>query len=109
MSLLLGSHVVKSVAEMIEHIPWQQGFLARAELEHRNFSSAPAYPRTDARGIEQRQLLRDQRGANAGEHVAHSAGRHSGMTGRIVTQRFAKLAHDRSAAFQQKRDWKMFA
>ena len=55
------------------------------------------------------KLLRDQRCANSGEDVAHSAGRHAGIAGRVVARGAAVFAHDGAAAFEQKRDWKLAA
>ena len=87
---------------MRQHVCGQKRLLARSAIEYRNLGGASAKPRAEPRGIVTRQLLRDESSANTGKHVAHSAGRHSGIAGRVVAERMMTFRDNCAAAFEEK-------
>ena len=78
-------------------------------MKNRDFRGAPAYPCAESRRIIKRQTLSSQTSADSGENIAHSAGGHSWIAGRVIAQRAIPFSHDRPAAFQQKRHRKTMA
>src|SRR5437016_614050 len=90
---------VKRFAEMREHVAGEQRFLAGALLKDRNLGGASADPRSDTTRVVDRQFAPDQSGADAGQNIAHSAARHSGIAGRVVADRFPTLADDCATSF----------
>ena len=69
-----------------------------------DFRSASADPRADGGGQVGISTLPEQRGADAGQNVAHAAGRHAGMAGGVVAQRAFFFGDDGAGAFEQKGD-----
>src|SRR6476620_384001 len=94
---------------MIEDIARQYRLLALAALENRDFCGAPTQPRANSRRIVQRQTLSQQASAHTGKNIAHSAGSHSRITGRVIAQWATTFGHDGAAALEQKCHWKTVA
>ena len=98
-----GAQIIERKPEMRQHVGGQKRLLARSAIEYRNLGGASAKPCAEPGGIVTRQFLRDESRGNSGKHVAHSAGRHSGIAGRVVAERMMTFRDDCAAAFEEKR------
>src|SRR5215204_4329267 len=99
------SHVLEGQPEIFNHIRGQKGFLTGGPVENRDLRCSAAEPGPEACGIVERQVLPDERCADAGQHITHSARSHAGIASSVVAEGATALSNNGSAAFEEKRDW----
>src|SRR5437016_885198 len=92
--------VAKRATEMFEHVTREQGLFARTVIEQRELSRASTSPCPNPRTVEQGKFLPDQSGADAGEDITHSTGRHAGIASRVVTNALPPFRNNGPAALQ---------
>src|SRR5574338_625932 len=105
----LSSQLFQSRAKMFEQVARKKRFFACVPVEDRQFGGPATNPGAHSRGITGLEPRAEETGRDAGENVAHAAGRHSGVAGGVVTDWLTRFGDDSATAFQKQRDRISFA
>ena len=95
--------VIKSGTEVGGYVGGDEGFLRDRAIAEGEFRSMSADPSSKFCGLERGFSLGEEGGGDAGEDIAHPAGSHAGVAGRVVGTVGSALTYEGARAFEQER------